>query len=191
MLVVLAREQEEGRRGVAPPRAWDSGAQSLWPGTSGFRDGRYWARTSDPQLVETAPRSRLLAGVSSFCPFCRSFTLHAPAAFAPVCARSSRLVVARGSAVAASTTRLQRLMNPQACFTTSSHSSRTRKTGGSPVHESPAGRCLVRQQVGVRLGVRARLRVPQFGSARCSVDLSSLQPVSAARWSLQPFRPDF
>jgi hypothetical protein len=42
---------------AVPPR------KTKTPGLRGFRGGRYWARTSDPQLVDSEQRSRQFAGV--------------------------------------------------------------------------------------------------------------------------------
>ena len=52
--------------------------------------------------------------------------------------------------------------------------------------------CLLRHRAGVRLGVRARRRVPQFSSARCNLGLSSLPtPVTPidGKAEIKPWTP--
>jgi hypothetical protein len=66
--------------------------------------GRYWARTSEPQLVETAPSFTPARGGSHFSLPYRDFALQRQDAFAPVCTLSRGLVVARGSTVGGSPT---------------------------------------------------------------------------------------
>ena len=68
-----------------------------------------------PSLSRWPPRSRLLAGVSTFALPCRDFTLQRQTAFAPICTLSRGLVVARGSTVGADQRQLRTTMNTQAC----------------------------------------------------------------------------
>ena len=51
--------------------------------------------------------------------------------------------------------------------------------------------CLRRQRVGVRLGVRLRLREPHLSAVRCSVESGSLQLLSANDSWKERFPSDF
>ena len=74
--------------------------KSAW--LSGENDGRYWARTSDPNLSAGTYVHARSRGLSSFSLPCKG--LHAPreAAFPALRTRSSGLVVARGSTIGVS-----------------------------------------------------------------------------------------